>query len=169
MAGGVGERAFLAPAGHAAVNEPRIARQHDVWAESETLHDAGPKPFDQRIGVREQFEHLRDRGLVLQVKLDDLAATDGNCLQILSRTDAIERYDLSAHICQHHARERAGADAGKFDDAEAGEWTGGAIGGLGGWFIKHVVFPSMTNLGGGWRLGAMTVGVAERHLGGVGP
>ena len=139
MAGGLRQRAFLAPAGHAAIDQPRIARQHDVRPESEPLHHAGPKPFDQRIGVGEQFEHLRDRGLVLEVELDDLAAAPRNRLQVLLGADAIERHHLRAHVGQHHAGKRAGADAGEFDDAEAGERAGGAGGGLGGWFIEHVV------------------------------
>ena len=140
MAGGLRQRAFLAPAGHAAVDQPRIARQHHVGSEAEPLHHAGTKAFDQRVGVGEQVEHLRDRGLVLEVELDDLAAAPRHRFQVLLGADAIERHDLGAHVGQHHAGERARADAGEFDDAEAGERAGGAGGGLGGWFVEHVVF-----------------------------
>ena len=85
MAGGVRQRAFLAPAGHAAVDQLWIAREHDVGAEAEPLHHAGAKTFDQRIGAGEQVEHLRDRGLVLQIELDHLAAAAGDRLQVLAR------------------------------------------------------------------------------------
>ena len=140
MAGGLRQRAFLAPAGHAAIDQPRIARLHHVRPEPEPLHHAGPKALDQRIGIGEQVEHLRDRGLVLEVELDHLAAAPGHRFHVLFGADAVERHDLRAHVGQHHAGERAGADAGEFDDAEAGERAGGAGGGLGGWFIEHVVF-----------------------------
>jgi len=33
--------------------------------------------------------------------------------------------DFRAVIGQHHPRERAGANAGKLDNAQAGEWRGG--------------------------------------------
>ena len=138
MAGRLRQRAFLAPAGHAAEHETRIARHHNVRPEAEPLHHAGAKAFDQRIGASEQVEHLRDRGLVLQVELDHLPAAPRHRLQVLFRADAIERHDFRAHVGQHHAGERARADAGEFDDAEAGERAGGADGGLGGWFIEHL-------------------------------
>ena len=120
------------------IDQPRIAREHDVGAEAEPLHHAGTKAFDQRVGAGEQVEHLRDRGLVLQIELDDLAAAHRHRLQVLARADAIERHDLGAHVGQHHAGERARADAGEFDDAETGERAGGAGSGLGGWFVEHL-------------------------------
>ena len=139
VAGGVGERAFLAPAGHAAVDQLRVAREHDIGAEPEPLHHAGPETLDQRIGAGEQVEHLRDRRLVLQVELDDLAAASGDRLQALLRADAVERDDLGAHVGQHHAGERAGTDAGEFDDADAGERAGGANLELRRGFVEHAV------------------------------
>ena len=132
------QRAFLAPAGHAAIDQLWIAREHDVRAEAETLHHAGAEAFDQRVGAGEQVEHLRDGGLVLQIELDDLAAAHRDRLQVLAGADAVERHDLGAHVGQQHAGERARADAGEFDDAEAGERAGGAGSGLGGWFVEHL-------------------------------
>ena len=141
MTGGIGQRAFLAPAGHAAIDEPWIAREHDFRAEAEPLHHAGAKAFDQRIGAGKQVEHLCDRRLVLEVELDHLAAAARDRLHALLCTDAIERDDLSAHVGQHHAGERTGTDAGEFDDAEARERAGGADGRVLSWFIEHVLFP----------------------------
>ena len=138
MAGRLRQRAFLAPAGHAAEHQPRIARHHHIGSEAQPLHHAGAKAFDQRVGASEQVQHLRDRGLVLQIELDDFPAAPRHRLQILLRADAIERHDFGAHVGQHHAGERARADAGEFDDAEAGERAGGAGSGLGGWFVEHL-------------------------------
>ena len=138
MAGGLRQRAFLAPAGHPAEYEARIARHHDIGAEAQPLHHAGTKAFDQRIGIGEQVEHLRDSGLVLQIQFDHFPAAPRHRFQVLFRADAVERYDFRAHIGQHHAGERTRADAGEFDDAEAGERAGGAGGGLGGWFVEHL-------------------------------
>jgi len=75
----------------------------------------------QRIGIAQEIEHLRDRALVLEVELDDLAAAHRHGLQILLGADAVESDDLGAHVGEQHAGEGTGADAGEFDDAEAGE------------------------------------------------
>ena len=138
MAGGVRQRAFLAPTGHAAIDQLWIAREHDIGAEAETLHHAGAETFDQRVRTGKQVEHLRDGGFVLQIKLDDLAAAHRDRLQILAGADAVKRNDLGAHIRQQHAGEGTRTDAGEFDDAETGERAGGAGGGLGGWFVEHL-------------------------------
>ena len=51
VAGALGERTVLAPAGHAAVDEARVARVHGVGPEAEALHHAGPEALDQRVGA----------------------------------------------------------------------------------------------------------------------
>ena len=132
MAGGLRQRAVLAPSGHAAIDQARIAREHHVGPEPEPLHHAGTKAFDQRVGIGQQIEHLRDRGLVLEVEFDHLASAPGHRFQILLGADPIERDHLGAHVGQHHAGERAGSDAGEFDDAKTGQRAGGAGGGLRG-------------------------------------
>jgi hypothetical protein len=139
VAGGVGQRAFLAPAGHAAEHELWISGEHYVRPEAEPLHHAGPKTLDQRVGIGEQVEHLCNRCLVLQVEFDDFSATRRNRFQILPGADAVERDDLRAHVGQHHAGKWTGADAGEFDDAETGQRAGGAGCGLGCGFVEHVV------------------------------
>ena len=50
VAGRVRQRAELAPAGHAAVDEARISREAGVGAEAEPLGHAGPEALDQRVG-----------------------------------------------------------------------------------------------------------------------
>ena len=55
VAGGVGVRAVLAPAGHAAVDEPRVAGEADVGAEAEALGHAGPEALDERVGLLDEL------------------------------------------------------------------------------------------------------------------
>ncbi|MGY3405910.1 hypothetical protein ACVWZV_002023 [Bradyrhizobium sp. GM5.1] len=130
MAGGIGERALLAPAGHAAVDQLWIAREHHVRPETEPLHHAGTETLDQRVGIRKQIEYLRDRRLVLEVELDHLAAAACDRLHVLPGADPIERDDFGAHVGQHHAGKRARSNAGEFNDAEARQRAGGADGGV---------------------------------------
>ncbi|MGY3077491.1 hypothetical protein ACVWZZ_003862 [Bradyrhizobium sp. LM6.10] len=61
---------------------------------------------------------------------------------LLLRADAVEGDDVGAHVGQHHAGERSGADAREFDDAEARQRAGGTDGGGGGWLIEHVFVSS---------------------------
>ena len=121
MAGSLRQRAFLAPAGHPAEDQARIARHHDIRPEPKPLHHAGPETFDQRVGLAKEIEHLRDRCLVLEVELDDFSPAPRDRFQVLPGADAIERDHLRAHVGKHHAGKRAGPDAGKFDDANAAE------------------------------------------------
>jgi len=108
MAGRLRQRAFLTPAGHAAIDEARVARLHHVRPQPKPLHHARAKAFDQRVGVGKQIEHLRDGSPVLEVEFDDLAPAPGHRFEILLRADAVERHHLRAHVRQHHAGEGAG-------------------------------------------------------------
>ena len=82
----------LAPAGHAAIDQARVARRHDVGAEAQPLHHARAEALDQRVGVGEQIEHLRDRRLrCLQVELDHRAAAPGDRLRSLLARRTVER------------------------------------------------------------------------------
>ena len=60
VAGRVRERPVLAPAGHAAVHEPRVAGEADVGPEAEALGDAGPEALDQRVGRLDEPQHRLD-------------------------------------------------------------------------------------------------------------
>ena len=50
VAGGLGVRAFLPPAGHAPEHELRVAGEALVGADAEPFHHARAEPFDERIG-----------------------------------------------------------------------------------------------------------------------
>ena len=70
VAGRVGDRAILTPAGHAAIDDPGITREDDVGAEAQPFHHAGPKPFDQNVGLGAQLECGGDGLGVLEVERD---------------------------------------------------------------------------------------------------
>jgi len=74
VAGGLRQRALLAPAGHAAVDEARVALERDVGPEAKALHHLRAEAFDQHVGGGDQVERLREMAGVLEVELDDLAA-----------------------------------------------------------------------------------------------
>ena len=56
----------------------------NVGPKAEPFHDAGPETLDQRIGVVQEVEHLRGRGFVLEIELDDLSSAPRHRLQILA-------------------------------------------------------------------------------------
>ena len=67
VARGLCQRTVLAPTGHAAEDEARVAGQALVGPETEALHDAGPEPLDQRVGLLDEAEHGGDAVGVLEV------------------------------------------------------------------------------------------------------
>ena len=69
-----GERAVLAPAGHARVHELRVARPARVGPDAEAFGDTGPEPFEQHVGLLAQLQHHLRAPLVLQVDADAAAA-----------------------------------------------------------------------------------------------
>ena len=119
------ERAVLPPAGHAAVDEPRIALRAVGGAEAKALHDAGPIALDQRVGRLDQRQRLLDRFRALEIERRRSvfpAAADssesgrsGSPSGRLVRAN--DRDDLRAEVGEHAAGERTGPDALELDDA----------------------------------------------------
>ena len=120
-----------------AIDDALVARQHHVGAEAEPLHHAGPIAFDQRVGAFEQLQHVRDAGLVLQIAGDLPAAAhhDDAAQALLLLADASSVTTSAPMSASIIGRERAGPEAGEFDDANAGERSGGAGGGC-EWFVE---------------------------------
>ena len=140
MAGGERQRTVLTPAGHAAEHELLVTAEYHIWPETETLHHAGTKAFEQRIRAVEQGQHLRDLHLVFQIDRDNGAAARGGTFRHL--VGPHQRDDLRAHIREQHRGERPRADAGEFDDAEAGQRSAGSDGGgFGCCMILHFGCP----------------------------
>ena len=71
MARDLCERTVLPPAGHAAINQPRIALGAVGRAEPKTLHDARPIAFDQRIGGLNQRQRCFELVGTLQIEGDN--------------------------------------------------------------------------------------------------
>ena len=63
VAGPGGQRALLTPAGHPAVDQPRVALQAHVGTEAQALHDAGPEALQSQVGPVDQAQRgLRPSG-----------------------------------------------------------------------------------------------------------
>jgi hypothetical protein len=128
VAGGLRQRAVLAPAGDAAKDQFGVARQAGVRAEAEALHDAGAEAFDQDVGLFGQLQHDLARLGVLQVERERAAAA-GHDVELRAEHGervggaglglAVDADDLGAHVGQHHGGEGTWADADHFDDFDA--------------------------------------------------
>ena len=114
------QRPGLAPAGHAAIHELRIAREHGVWPQAQALHDAGPEPFDQRIGFFGERESRVDPALRLEIKRNRAPAAQHDVVPPVAPeaeariARAVDQQDVGAHVGQHHAAERARPDGLEF-------------------------------------------------------
>ncbi|MCY1287539.1 hypothetical protein D9M70_365360 [compost metagenome] len=108
----MGQRARLTPAGHAAIDQLRIALQTDIRTKAQTLHDAGAETLNQHIRTIDQLQQ--------NVVGARLARIDSNAAPTATKQTAVgieEMGDLTidtnhfrAHIRQHHGGERCRAD-----------------------------------------------------------
>ncbi|MNT14554.1 hypothetical protein D3C72_1495660 [compost metagenome] len=118
MAGGLGQRAFLTPAGHAAVDQPGIVGQQHLRAQTQTLHDAGAIALDQTVGLADQFTRGGPALLAFEVQFDPLARARQHVGRIDLGAGTVDADDLGAVVGQHHAGEGTGTDAGHLDDGQ---------------------------------------------------
>jgi hypothetical protein len=133
VARGLCERTLLSPAGHAAVDDAGVARQHRIGPEAQALHHAWPVALDEHVGALQQAPDPLVFGGILQVGLHHRAAAAGEVVALAEPpSGTVDGHDVGAHVRQEHAGKRAGADAGEFDDAQAGERTTGVGGGCHG-------------------------------------
>ena len=130
VARGLRQRTVLPPAGHAAVDEPRIAPRAFGGAEAEALHDPRPIALDQRVSRLDEAQRLLDRFRALEVEGDHpLAAPKGLVGERASRiaegrlVGANDCNHLGAEVGEHAAGERTWADAFELDDAQARKRT----------------------------------------------
>lgn len=122
---GRGERSVLAPAGHPAVDEPRVAGEAGLGADAEAFGDAGPVALDQDVGARDEVEHGGGAVLGLEVDEDGALVAVG---EVPGRVDAeagaagaVDADDVGAEVGEEHGGEGARADAGELDHAHPGE------------------------------------------------
>ena len=123
VAGGLRQRPVLSPAGHAAVDEPRIALGAVGRPEAEPLHHAGPVALDQRVGGSiSAIASSTPPGCLRSIVDDALSAPqrvlrrrrgrDCRACALFGRTIGD---DLGAVVGEHAAGERTRADALEFD------------------------------------------------------
>ena len=117
------QRAVLAPAGHAAVDQLRVRGEARFGPDAEPFHHARSKAFDERIGTFEKAAQRRRTGRRLQVECDRAAApVEQFQTRVIGRrhlTRALDAEDLGAHVGQHHGGERAGREPGHLDHLDA--------------------------------------------------
>jgi len=125
VAGALRQRPVLPPAGHAAINESGLAGQAGLRPEPEPFHDARPHAFDQRIATFDHAQHQFGSARRLEVDADRLFAAIEDRLPAQAQgsglSGSLDEDHLGAHIGEQHARERTGADAGDFENADAGQ------------------------------------------------
>ncbi|MCY1519488.1 hypothetical protein D9M68_542410 [compost metagenome] len=106
------QRTALPPAGHAPVDQLRIARQADIRTEPQALHDARAEALDQHIGTVDQLQQdLVGPGFA---RVDDDAPPPAP-QQTAVRAEkpgrmAVDTGHLRAHVRQYHRGKRRRAD-----------------------------------------------------------
>jgi len=127
VAGGLGQRAGLAPAGHPAVDELRVACPAVLGPQAEALGGAGAHPLDQHVGPLDEVEHEAHARGRLQVDLDARAAAVQN-VDVARRESRTSRpfdtHHVGSEVGQDHARMWSGPDAGQLDDPDAAQRPG---------------------------------------------
>ena len=119
------QRAALAEAGHAAVDQARIARMAVGRAQAQALGHAGAEALDQHVGAGDQAHHGVAAGRRLQVQRHRAPVAPADLEALVHRhaqaagLGAVDAHHVGAHVGQQHGAHRAGADAGQFDDAQS--------------------------------------------------
>lgn len=125
VSGARGERAVLAPAGHAAVDQPGVAGVAVTGADAEALGDAGAVALDQDVGALGEVEDAGGPVGGLEVDHDGALVAVGDVVRGVEgesrAAGAVHPHHVGAEVGQEHGREGAGADPGEFDHAHAGE------------------------------------------------
>ncbi|MCY1361398.1 hypothetical protein D9M69_480640 [compost metagenome] len=126
VAGGLGQRPLLAPAGHAAIDQPGIERQAHVRPQAQALHDAGAHAFDQRIAVLRQLQHGANALGTLQVDADGALAAlverAGPHIDFFARLfAALHQHHIGAEVGEQHAAERPRPQASDFQHLQTGQ------------------------------------------------
>jgi hypothetical protein len=121
--GGLGERPVLAPAGHPAVDQPRVAGQADVRAEAQPLHHPGAEALDEGVGAVGQREDGVPLGRVLEVRGHGVPAAAQQHLGVRrgQPAGAVDADHLGAQVGQQHAGEGRRRQPGELQHPHARE------------------------------------------------
>jgi len=128
VAGGVAERALLAPAGHPPVDQLRVALQALLGADPEALGDAGAEALDEDVGLLDQAQDDLAARVALEVDGHGALGPVGHVLvqggSAGPGPGPVDPDHVGPQIGQQHSRERAGTDPRQFDHPHSGQWTG---------------------------------------------
>jgi hypothetical protein len=131
VAGARRERPFLPPAGHAAIDKTRLARQTGFRPQSEAFHDAGTKALDQHVGAGNDVERRLPAGKLLEIEADAAPATVEN---VAFRREQGRRrrarhirpqnaQDFGPQIGKQHGAHRRRPQCREFHHLDPGQWS----------------------------------------------
>src|SRR3546814_8292833 len=86
---------------------------------AEPLHHAGPIALDDAVGALAQIARGGDGLGVFHVERDRRPAARQRIARVHEAAGAVDADYLCPMVGEHHAAKGAGANAGKFDDADA--------------------------------------------------
>ena len=126
MAGTVAQWTILAPARHASVNQALISGATVYRPKSKSLHDAGPKAFEQSIGLAAQREYECLAGVLFEIESISIAAAvhyietwwNAEARFVALAHDA---HNIGTHVGEQHAAELRRANARDLDNAKSGK------------------------------------------------
>ncbi|MCY1435205.1 hypothetical protein D9M71_512910 [compost metagenome] len=125
MAGRVGHRAMLPPAGHAPVDQARVTGTAFFRPQAQALHDTRAHTLDQDVGTFDELEYDFTPFWCFQVSHDRALATVERVAHGIFLTGdrggctALDSDHIGAQIGQVHGTERPWADATNFYDLDS--------------------------------------------------
>ena len=125
VSGGLGERPVLAPAGHPAVHESRIALPEVRGSEPEPLHHTGPEPLDQRVGPVDQLQNDVTSLGTLDIDGDRAPAAMHHVLVGAggAHSHTLDPDHVGTEVGEQHRRERPWPEPGHLDDSTTRQRT----------------------------------------------
>ncbi len=120
------QRAVLSPAGHASVDESRVALGAFRRTEAKALHHARTIALDQRVGCLDQRQRVFDRFGALEIEGDNALSPPQRTfgerpvgIAELGLVRADDCNDLRAEIGQHTSGERTRTDPLELDNFQS--------------------------------------------------
>ena len=114
----------LAPTGHSAKDQARIACEQDVRPEPKAFHDARPESLEKNIGLLDNPMHEVDCAFTLQIKGQRALAARKKLVARLERQPeitlarAVDAQDICAQVREQHSAEWHRADRRHLDNTQ---------------------------------------------------
>ena len=117
MARSLGHGPFLAPAGHAAVDQLGIAGHAVLRTQAQPFRHARAKAFEDRIGTLAKAKHRFPARFALEIYGEGAAIAHEHVLRCRGPgRGTIDADHLGAHVRQHHAAEGPRANPRQFNN-----------------------------------------------------